>query len=224
MGIASLMVVLVGCLLGCVVGLGAWLAARRLARPDPVSSIAAPPPKGHLRAALSWPAMLAAAGLALWGTIVGWRTARLDQAVLAVLLTGLLLTLSLVDFRVRRIPNVVLLALLGWGVGQMLWLRQPTAAAAALGLALGGGLVLVLCLLSRGALGAGDVKLAVVLGAILGYPAVLPALLGGVVAGGVAALWLLATHRIGRKDPMAYGPYLALGAWLVWTLSLGLWR
>jgi len=221
---SSPMVVLVGCLLGCVVGWGAWLAARSLAGPEPVSSAPAPPPEAPLRGAISRPAVPAAAGMALWGTIVGWRSGRLDQTVLALLLTGLLLTLSLVDFRVRRIPNVVLLALLGWGLGQMLWLPEgPTVAAAALGLALAGGLFLVLSLFGRGALGAGDVKLAAVLGAILGYPAVLPALFGGAVAGGAAALWLLATHRIGRKDPMAYGPYLALGAWAVWTLSLRLW-
>jgi len=34
---------------------------------------------------------------------------------------------------------------------------------------------------------------------------------------------LLATRRAGRKDTMAYGPYLALGGWIIWTRSLGLW-
>ena len=43
------------------------------------------------------------------------------------------------------------------------------------------------------------------------------------MAGGVAALFLLLTRRAGRKDTMAYGPYLALGAWLVLTRVLGLW-
>jgi leader peptidase (prepilin peptidase)/N-methyltransferase len=39
----------------------------------------------------------------------------------------------------------------------------------------------------------------------------------------VAALVLLIARRVGRKDPIAYGPYLALGAWIVWTRAVGLW-
>ena len=69
----------------------------------------------------------------------------------------------------------------------------------------------------------GDVKLEAAAGALLGYPAVLAALFLGVLAGGVAAAFLLLTHRAGRKDAFAYGPYLALGAWLVYTRVLGLW-
>ena len=49
----------------------------------------------------------------------------------------------------------------------------------------------------------GDVKLAAALGALLGYPLVLPGLVLGVIAGGLAALLLLLTRRAGRKDAMA---------------------
>jgi leader peptidase (prepilin peptidase)/N-methyltransferase len=45
----------------------------------------------------------------------------------------------------------------------------------------------------------------------------------GIVAGSLAALFLLLTRRAGRKDPFAYGPYLALGAWLVLVRVWGLW-
>jgi leader peptidase (prepilin peptidase)/N-methyltransferase len=48
-------------------------------------------------------------------------------------------------------------------------------------------------------------------------------MLAGIMAGGVAAAVLLLTRRAGRKDAFAYGPYLALGAWLVYTRVLGLW-
>jgi leader peptidase (prepilin peptidase)/N-methyltransferase len=72
-------------------------------------------------------------------------------------------------------------------------------------------------------LGPGDVRLAAALGAVLGTPNVLLALAAGILAGGVAALFLLATGRAGRRDRMAYAPYLALGAWLIWTRAFGLW-
>lgn len=66
-----------------------------------------------------------------------------------------------------------------------------------------------LALILRGGLGMGDVKLAGMLGFLLGEK-VLPALFVGTVAGGVAAAYLL-TRSTGRRATMAYGPYLALG-------------
>jgi len=161
--------------------------------------------------------------MALWGGYLRWRTPRLDLLVAAFLLTALLLALSLVDFRTRRLPNALLLVLLAWAIVQAQWLGQPTLLAAALGFLVGGGLFLLVALVGRGAMASGDVKLTAVLGAVLGLPNVLPALLVGVVAGGLGAVVLLVTRRSGRKDFMAYGPYLALGAWLVWTRAAGLW-
>jgi len=58
---------------------------------------------------------------------------------------------------------------------------------------------------------------------LLGYPLALAAMAAGIVAGSLAALFLLLTRRAGRKDPFAYGPYLALGAWLVLVRVWGLW-
>jgi leader peptidase (prepilin peptidase)/N-methyltransferase len=55
----------------------------------------------------------------------------------------------------------------------------------------------------------GDVKLAGMLGFLLGWK-VLPALFVGAVAGGVVA-GILLTRASGRRATMAYGPYLALG-------------
>jgi leader peptidase (prepilin peptidase)/N-methyltransferase len=56
----------------------------------------------------------------------------------------------------------------------------------------------------------GDVKLAGLIGVLLGRDAGYAIFLG-VVAGGVAAAVLLLTHRGTRKTSYAYGPYLAFG-------------
>jgi len=87
----------------------------------------------------------------------------------------------------------------------------------------GGGLFVLVALARRGAMGVGDVKLAAALGAVLGYPVILQGLFLGVLAGGGGAALLLATGRLTRKDTMAYAPYLALGGWVAWMGSLGLW-
>ena len=160
--------------------------------------------------------------MVLWGAYVWWRASDIGELLPALVVTAMLATISLVDLRVRRIPNALVLALLAWGLVQVIWLGQPPLAAL-LGLLAGGGLLLLIALAGRGAMGAGDVKLAGALGAVLGYPLVLHGLFYGILAGGAAALVLLVTRRVGRKDYIAYGPYLALGAWIVWTRALGLW-
>jgi leader peptidase (prepilin peptidase)/N-methyltransferase len=220
--------VLLGALLGYFLGLAVWGVARYfVARYQPQSGAEragqALPSLHEVVGATSLPAALAQAGMALWGAYLGWQAPGFSLMAAALVVTGLLLTISLVDLQVRRIPNALVLALLAWAFVQALWLGQPTLQAAALGLVVAGGLFLLLALVGRGAMGAGDVKLAAVLGVLLGYPLILPGLLAGALAGGVAALLLLATRRAGRKDFMAYGPYLALGTWIIWTRAMGLW-
>jgi len=143
--------------------------------------------------------------------------------VAALLVTAVLVVITLVDLEVRRIPNALSLALMLWTLVQVLWLGRPTLAAAALGMLVGGALFVLIALVERGAMGPGDVKLAAALGALLAYPLILHALFWGVLAAAGAALVLLVTRRAGRKDTMAYSPYLALGGWVVWMGSLGLW-
>jgi leader peptidase (prepilin peptidase)/N-methyltransferase len=118
------------------------------------------------------------------------------------------------------IPNALVLALLVWALVQAFLFGRLTPLAAGLGVLAGGGLLFVMAVAGRGAMGAGDVKLAAALGAVLGWPAVFPALLYGIIAGGVAALLLLLLRRAERKSYFAYGPYLALGAVIVLARSL----
>ena len=60
-------------------------------------------------------------------------------------------------------------------------------------------------------MGGGDLKLGAMLGAFLGWKALLLALFVAVVLGGVVAIVLLASGLRGRKDPIPFGPFLAIG-------------
>ncbi len=60
-------------------------------------------------------------------------------------------------------------------------------------------------------MGGGDVKLAGVIGLLAGFPGALIALWLGVVSGGLVAIGLLVLRKLGRKDSMPFGPFLALG-------------
>jgi prepilin signal peptidase PulO-like enzyme (type II secretory pathway) len=64
------------------------------------------------------------------------------------------------------------------------------------------------------AMGLGDVKFSVLMGLILGFPAILSAVLSGVILAGVIAIGLVVFRLRTMKDSIAYGPFLAMGALL----------
>jgi leader peptidase (prepilin peptidase)/N-methyltransferase len=74
-------------------------------------------------------------------------------------------------------------------------------------------------------MGVGDVKLGAMLGAFLGWKLALLSILLSVLVGGPLAAALLATGRKARKDPLPFGPFLALGGMvsLFWGEALLAW-
>lgn len=130
---------------------------------------------------------------------LGWCAVQLLLAVVAAW-----------DVATRRIPNALLLPASLAAVGaRSVWvpsalLETLVAGAAAF------AVFLALAAILRGGIGMGDVKLAGLLGLLLGRSAT-SALLAGCLAGGVAAILLVVTGSAGRKSMFAYGPYLALG-------------
>ncbi len=145
---------------------------------------------------------LAAGTLVRFG--VGWNGALFAVAQIV------LVALAGIDLATRRLPNVITVpATLGGLALRLAFERsQLVEVALAAGLAFGGFLAVSLVL--RGGLGMGDVKLAGMLGALLGWAA-FDALAVGIVVGGVVSLVLLGSNRAGLHTAIAYGPCLALG-------------
>ena len=201
---------------GLVLGEGAWRWAewfgRRYARQG------VPVVTWTLSRGLHAVTVLIPAAVAVYGSRSGWAW---SEALVVLVSTAMLLTVALVDLRVRRIPNVMVLALVSWAIVRSLVTGQPSLLGGALGLLAGGAVFLLIAFVGRGAMGPGDVKLAAALGALVGYPAVWGMLLVGILTGGVVTLVLLLTRRVGRKDYTAYGPYLAFGGWLILFLQCG---
>ncbi|UCC60467.1 MAG: prepilin peptidase [Dehalococcoidia bacterium] len=83
---------------------------------------------------------------------------------------------------------------------------------AMLGGAVGFTILLLPYIISRGGMGAGDVKLAGLIGLVNGFPLVLVAMFTGIVAGGAVAISLLLSRVVGRTDAIPFGPFLAVGA------------
>jgi leader peptidase (prepilin peptidase)/N-methyltransferase len=133
--------------------------------------------------------------------------------LLVLLFLPALLSLTAADFERRLLPNrvmyptIVVALLVSWA-----W-PDRNAFQSVAGGALGFGVVFVIFMVLPG-LGFGDVKLAGLLGLLAGVSRVMPALMFAAIAAGVAGIALLITRKVSLKGTIAYGPYLALGAFV----------
>ncbi|GAA1261302.1 hypothetical protein GCM10009609_25240 [Pseudonocardia aurantiaca] len=185
---------------------------------------------GRLRRGARVPGFWCEAGVAVvWAAVVaGWVAGLLPaQWVPALLGLGwLAVAAGAVDVVHRRLPDaltlpalpVALLLLLPVGPGGVL-----TGAA--------GALVAAAChaglhLLDRRAIGAGDVKLAAPLGAVLAavsWPALVLAAVLAALLTGLAAVAGFATGRLARGAALPHGPSMLAATWLVtaWLAAAG---
>ncbi len=131
--------------------------------------------------------------------------------LIACVLLPALIAMTAIDLQHQMIPDAITLPgipvglVINLATGRLSWLDSG------IGILLGGGLFLVIILASRGGMGGGDMKLGAMLGAFLGWKALLFALFVAIVLGGAIGAVLLATGVRGRKDPIPFGPFLAVG-------------
>jgi leader peptidase (prepilin peptidase)/N-methyltransferase len=131
--------------------------------------------------------------------------------IVAVLLLPALVAITAIDLEHQLIPNVITLPGILVGLAANLATGRMSWVEPVVGIALGGGLFLVIILASGGGMGGGDLKLGGMLGAFLGWKALVFALFIAVVLGGALALALLASGLRKRKDAIPFGPFLAMG-------------
>lgn len=158
-------------------------------------------------------------------TAVTWwvmvRGHPLIVPIVYVVAVWVMVPLAFVDLDVHRLPNKIqlpaypilaaLLAACSYATGDWGAFVRALIAGAVLWVFF---LILALVLLGGG-IGFGDVKLAGLLGMLLGWLTwahVIIATMATFLIGGVIAALLLVTRRKGRKDEFAYGPSMLLGA------------
>jgi leader peptidase (prepilin peptidase)/N-methyltransferase len=134
------------------------------------------------------------------------------EAFLAAFFCAALVALSAIDFERRILPDRIVLPSFVVVLATHVAL-QPDRTLEWVAASLGASLFLFLALLAYPAgMGMGDVKLALLLGAMLGKTVVVGLMLG-MVAALVPAVVLLARHGLAaRKMGIPFGPFLALGA------------
>ena len=155
-----------------------------------------------------YPAVELVSGLLVAACV--WRFGLHAESLVASFFCLALVTVSATDLEHRIIPNrIVLPAAAVVLVGQTLVHPSPEWAIAAVAAS---GFLLAAALIYPAGMGMGDVKLALLLGAMLGRT-VPVALFLGMLAALVPGVYLLAKHGSkGRKMGVPLAPFLSLGA------------
>ncbi|TQM45793.1 leader peptidase (prepilin peptidase)/N-methyltransferase [Pseudonocardia cypriaca] len=212
-GVALPLVMLGGA--GVLAGAGARVLLRRLRRGTRI-----PPPWCELGVAALWTATGAA-----------WAVGRLPGTwVPAVLGLGwLAVAAGVVDVRHRRLPNALTVPALPVSLLLLLPVGSAAVVRGAGGAAVAAAVHVALHLADRRAVGAGDVKLAAPLGAVLAAVAWPALALGAVVAAAASALLAVAfviNPRAPAGDPVGqsvpHGPSMLGATWLVTVVLLAL--
>lgn len=141
---------------------------------------------------------------------LAWRRAGTGWMALYFFVNiSLLITIGVIDLEHERVLNTLVYPGVIWaGIAIPLF-----HASAPWNHLVGGGLgfvtLLLIALIASGAMGMGDVKLGLFMGLILGFPDIILAYLIAFITGGLIAGILLLLKKIGRKDTIAFGPFLA---------------
>ena len=166
----------------------------------------------NCRVAISWRYPVVELLTAVLFALAAHRFGPTPDFIPALLLLAALVVITGIDLDHQIIPDVITLPGVAAGAAISIAIHPSRWVDTVLGIVVGGGLFFVIILASRGGMGGGDMKLGAMLGAFLGWKLVLLAILLGVFAGGAVAITLLMSGSKGRKDPVPFGPFLALGA------------
>lgn len=163
-----------------------------------------------------------------WWWLSNAVSASLGAAASALMLVVFLyfaavsIALALIDLDTFRLPNSIVFSSIGVIGGLTVTATLFSADPSALLRAVIGALLLMtfyglLWFLWSGGMGLGDVKLAILLGLVLGWVgwgALIVGAFAAFVCGGAFGLALVMRGKAGRKTRIPFGPWMLLGAWI----------
>jgi len=152
------------------------------------------------------------------------------QTLIYIILSSALIIIAFIDLNEQIVPDVI--SLPGIVIGFILSFFVPYISFinSALGVLVGGGIILIIGLggsliFKKEAMGGGDVKLAAMIGAFLGWRYIIISLFLGFFLGALAGIILILSKIKSREDVVPFGPFIVLGSFitLLWGEKIISW-
>jgi len=162
--------------------------------------------------------------------VVAWQLGPTPQALLGIVVTWFLISMSMIDFDHQLLPDSLTLPLMWLGLIAALFpvftdLRSAVIGAAAGYLILWSIYWAFKLMTGKEGMGFGDFKLLAALGALLGWQTLPVIILFSSVVGAAVGMILIAATGRDKSIPMPFGPYLAAAGWIamLWGDTLSAW-
>ena len=133
------------------------------------------------------------------------------RLVTVIVIFGILLLISIVDFKIHMIPDQLNMLLFLAGIWSSFVFQMITITGRVFGIFVVSIPFFIIAVLASGGLGGGDIKLMAASGVLLGIKWNIFAACAGLLLGGLYGFFLLITKRAKRKDCFALGPFLCIG-------------
>jgi leader peptidase (prepilin peptidase)/N-methyltransferase len=152
------------------------------------------------------------------------------QSLIYIILSSALIIIAFIDLNEQIVPDVI--SLPGIVIGFILSFFVPyiSFVNSALGVFVGGGIILIIgtvgsVIFKKEAMGGGDVKLAAMIGAFLGWRYITISLFLGFFLGALAGIFLIMSKIKSREDAVPFGPFIVLGSFitLLWGEKIISW-
>ncbi|HBY56434.1 MAG TPA: prepilin peptidase [Candidatus Atribacteria bacterium] len=152
------------------------------------------------------------------------------QTLIYIILSSALIIIAFIDLQEQIVPDVI--SLPGIVIGFIISFFVPYISFinSALGVLVGGGIILIIglsgsAIFKKEAMGGGDVKLAAMIGAFLGWRYIILSLFLGFFLGALAGIFLILSKIKRREDMIPFGPFIVLGSFitLLWGEKIISW-
>jgi leader peptidase (prepilin peptidase)/N-methyltransferase len=152
------------------------------------------------------------------------------QTIIYIILSSALIIIAFIDLNEQIVPDVI--SLPGIVIGFIISFFVPYISYinSALGVVVGGGIILIIgiagsVIFKKEAMGGGDVKLAAMIGAFLGWRYIIISLFLGFFLGALAGIILILSKIKSREDTVPFGPFIVLGSFitLLWGEQIISW-
>jgi len=152
------------------------------------------------------------------------------QTLIYIILSSALIIIAFIDLNEQIVPDEISLPGIVIGFIVSFFVPYISFINSGLGVIVGGGIILIIGLagsviFKKEAMGGGDVKLAAMIGAFLGWKFIIVSLFLGFFLGALAGILLIVMKIKSREDAVPFGPFIVLGSFitLLWGEKIISW-